>query len=408
MEVVEDQKFSQQKNRWMYIPLGLIIFMCMGTVYAWSIFRKPVEELFGISATQSGLPYMAFLVSYAVLMPIAGGMIDKYGPRKMTISGGLLVSIGWLLAGFSPEINFAFLIFSYGIIGGAGVGIAYGAPMAVAAKWFPDKKGLAVGMTLGGFGLSPLVTAPLANWLIDGYGPFVAFKVIGIAFAIIITILSLPLKFPDEELGVEDEDDFEAKIDIDTKSMLNTPVFYGLWITYIIGTLTGLMAIGIASPVGEEVVGLEARQAAFMVSFFAIFNGIGRPIFGWITDRYSPKWAAVSSYILIIIASLLMLIAGEGNAFIYGLAFAIFWLNLGGWLAIVPAATAIFFGDKHYSKNYGYLFTAYGVGAIFGNFISGRLRDVLGTYLYTFYPTAILAGIGIIIAIFFLDNEKIA
>ncbi len=172
--------------------------------------------------------------------------------------------------------------------------------------------------------------------------------------------------------------------------------------------LTGLMAIGIASPVGEEIVGLTSRQAAFMVSFFAIFNGIGRPIFGWVTDRYSPKWAAISSYVLIIIASLLMLIAGEGNSFIYGLAFAIFWLNLGGWLAIAPAATAIFFGDKHYSKNYGYLFTAYGVGAVFGNFISGRLRDLLGTYIYTFYPTAILAVIGIILAFFFLDKEKIA
>jgi len=380
----------------------------MGTVYAWSVFRKPIEGLFNIGATESGLPYMFFLVFYAIGMPIAGGLIDKYGPRIMTIVGGVFIATGWILSGFTS--NIIMLTITYGVIAGTGVGIAYGAPMAVAAKWFPDKKGLAVGLTLGGFGLSPFVTAPLANWLVASYGPFATFKILGIAFAIIITVLALPLEFPKKELLSEADNNKEVKqdeIDLDTKEMVKTSTFYGLWTCYVIGTLVGLMAIGISSPVAEEVVKLSSSTAALMVSFFAIFNGIGRPIFGSLTDKLDPKKAAIISYSLIILASIIMLNVGEGNTILYGIAFALFWLNLGGWLAIAPTATGIFFGSKHYSKNYGFLFTAYGVGAVLGNLLSGKLRDILGSYLYTFYPTIGLAVLGIIIAILMLKEPKI-
>ncbi|MFW6230365.1 MAG: MFS transporter, partial [Halanaerobium sp.] len=126
---------TENKSRWLYIPLGLIIFMCMGTIYSWSIFRKPIETAFNIGATESGLPYMFFLVFYALAMPFAGSYMDKYGPRVMTITGGIFISIGWFLSGFTSSITV--LTVTYGVIGGMGVGIAYGAPMAVAAKWFP-------------------------------------------------------------------------------------------------------------------------------------------------------------------------------------------------------------------------------------------------------------------------------
>lgn len=393
-------------NRWLYIPLGLIIFMCMGTIYSWSVFRKPIQELFNISATQSGMPYMLFLVFYAISMPIAGGYIDRYGPRKVTIVGGLVVATGWFMSSFAQSI--LFLNISYGMIGGIGVGIAYGAPMAVAAKWFPDKKGLAVGLTLGGFGLSPFITAPLANTLVTNFGAFETFKILGIAFAVIITLLALPLKFPKEKEinSVNDGKEIEAEEHFSTREMLRTKSFYGLWITYTIGTLVGLMAIGISSPVAEEIIKLDASTAAFMVSFFAIFNGIGRPIFGSITDSLNPKKAAIISYVLIIIASILMLNAKAGTTVTYGLAFALFWLNLGGWLAIAPAATGQYFGSKNYSKNYGFLFTAYGVGAILGNVLSGKLRDMFGSYIYTFYPTIVFAILGIIIATTILKEPQ--
>ena len=397
--------FITKDKRWLYIPLGLIIFMCMGTVYSWSVFKKPIEELFKISATQSAMPYTFFLIFYAITMPVAGGYIDKYGPKIVTIVGGLVVAAGWILSGFVSNITL--LIVTYGVIAGTGVGIAYGAPMAVAAKWFPDKKGFAVGLTLAGFGLSPFITAPVANWLVSSYGVFAAFKILGAAFAIIITVLALPLKFPNKEITDEENDKQQKEeVNFSTKEMLKKPTFYGLWICFVIGTTAGLMAIGISSPVAEEIVKLDASTAAFLVSFFAIFNGIGRPIFGGLTDKLNPKQATLISYSLIILASVIMLIVGEGNTILYALAFSLFWLNLGGWLAIAPAATGRFFGAKNYSKNYGFLFTAYGVGAFVGNMLSGRIKDILGSYRYAFYPTIALAVIGIIVALILLKQPK--
>jgi MFS family permease len=281
--------------------------------------------------------------------------------------------------------------------------------MAVAAKWFPDKEGLAVGLTLGGFGLSPFLTAPIANWMVANYGVFTAFKFLGIAFTIIITVLAIPLKFPDKNLAEQNEEDEKNsnRINLTTKEMLKTPSFYGLWICYIIGALIGLMAIGISSPVAEEVVNLNAATASLLVSFFAIFNGVGRPLFGWLTDELNPKKAALISFSLIIIASILMLNVGPGDMILYSISFALFWLNLGGWLAIAPAATGRFFGSKNYSKNYGFLFTAYGVGAVVGNLFSGKIRDILGSYSYVFYPTILLAVVGMIIAFFMLKQPKV-
>ncbi|MCK8828165.1 OFA family MFS transporter [Natroniella acetigena] len=403
--ISEEVDMRSKTKRWIYIPLGLLIFMCMGTIYSWSVFRRPAEDLLNISATQSGLPYMVFLVFYAIMVPIAGGFIDKYGPKIVTMVGGSLIGLGWFLSSFATSITY--LTITYGVIAGAGVGIAYGAPMAVAAKWFPEKQGFAVGLTLAGFGLSPFVTAPLANWLINSYGLFQAFRFLGIAFGIIITILALPLKFPQRTLENKDDNLVDKdSLDLDVKGMIKTKSFYGLWLCYIVGALIGLMAIAISSPVAEEVINLDSQTAAFMVSLFAIFNGIGRPIFGWLTDEFGPTYSAILSYILIILASVLMLNVQEGSIVLYGIAFSALWLTLGGWLAIAPASTAILFGDKNYSKNYGIVFTAYGLGAVLGNLISGNLRDMLGSYIYTFYPVIILAVLGILIALFLLKNSK--
>jgi MFS transporter, OFA family, oxalate/formate antiporter len=188
--------------------------------------------------------------------------------------------------------------------------------------------------------------------------------------------------------------------------MIKSSTFYGLWSCYIIGTFSGLMAIGISSPVGQEIIKLNAATAAIFVSLFAIFNGIGRPLFGWLTDRHTPQITAIISFIIIFLASLGMLTAGESDIWLYAICFCGFWLTLGGWLALAPAATAMFFGMKDYSKKYGIVYTAYGVGAIFGTILSGRLRDIFGSYTYTFIPNAILAIIGILIAIFLLKHPQ--
>ncbi|MEQ9354898.1 L-lactate MFS transporter [Coleofasciculus chthonoplastes] len=388
-----------EKGRWFLIPLGSLILLCLGTVYSWSIFRKPLEDLFGISATQSLLPFTVLLVLYALLMPITGFYIDKIGVSKITAIGGVVTGIGYILSSFAT--NIILLTITYGVIAGAGVGIAYGVPLAVSAKWFPDRKGLAVGLTAIGFGLSPLVTAPMAKGLIAAFGVLPSFAILGISLTAIILVISITLKLP--PVGWKPKNWTPKPIETtknQRRQLLQSPSFYALWFCYTIGTFVGLSAIGISSPVAQEIIKLDATTAAITVSIFAIFNGIGRPLFGWLTDRLQPKGAAIISYVLILIASILMLNAGEGQALTYLVAFSLFWLCLGGWLAIAPTATLILFPPEDYAKNYGIVFTAYGAGAFLGTLAIGQIRDLFGSYTYAFYPTAILAIIGIIIAQF--------
>lgn len=183
-----------EKGRWLLIPLGMTVLLCLGSVYSWSVFRTPLEGEFEIGATQSLLPYTFALVFYAAFMPIAGLYIPRIGTQKMTAIGGIFIGIGYIFSSFASNITMMTL--TYGVIAGSGVGIAYGVPMAVVAKWFPDQKGLAVGLTLIGFGLSPLITAPLANSLIDLYDLKPTLRILGIAFTVIILLIAIALKMP--------------------------------------------------------------------------------------------------------------------------------------------------------------------------------------------------------------------
>jgi len=390
-------------GRWGFVLLGLLMNICLGAVYAFSVFKVPLQTQWAISATQSGLPFTVFLAVFALSMAFGGGLIGKWGPRRAGLLGGALLGVGWILAGFAPSITW--LTIFYGVIGGAGVGIIYGSPIAVAAKWFPDKKGLAVGFTVMGFGISALIMAPLMRAMIasSSIGPMRTFTYLGIAFTAALVLLSLPLRSPSEGWKPADWSGEAVRgssgVDLDRRQMVRTGAFYALWGTFTIGCLAGLMAIGIASPVGEEVARLTPSMAALSVSIFAIFNGIGRPVFGWLTDRLTPRYAAVLSFLLILVASALLYLWGEGSPAIYFVSFIILWMNLGGWLAIAPTATATLFGTKHYGTNYGLVFSSYGVGALLGNTLAGLVRDASGGYLPVFLPVMALAALGILVAI---------
>lgn len=400
------------KGRWMLIVVGLLINVCLGSIYAFSVFRKPLETFWGVTSTQSGYPFMVFLAVFAIAMPLAGSLMAKWGPKKTTMLGGLLVGVGWIAASFSPDINILTIL--YGVIGGAGVGIAYGCPIAVAAKWFPQKSGLAIGLTVMGFGISALVMAPLMKAMIvaPGIGILNTFLYLGIAFLILIILLAQLLSFPPAgwvpavAKTAASATTAVPTADLTRNEMIKTGSFYALWASYTIGCLAGLMAIGIASPVGTEVAKLDATMAALAVSLFAIFNGVGRPIFGSITDKLGPKNTAIVSFVLILGASLLVYFLGQGNPMMYLIAFCMLWMCLGGWLAIAPTTTGILFGKKHYSQNYGLVFTAYGAGAILGTLISGSIRDITGSYLGAFPIVAGLAILGMIIAFIGLNPVK--
>jgi MFS family permease len=402
-------------GRWAFVLAGMLMNVCMGAVYAWSVFIPPVKEWFSktgvqITALQTLLPFMLFLALFTVLMPISGRIVQKVHPRTVSLVGSLFVGAGWILSSYATSINF--LYFTYGVIAGAGVGIVYGIPIAVVARWFPDLKGLAVGLTVLGFGVSALVMAPLAHLLIEAYGILNTFLILGIAFLVALVLMSLILRFPPADwqpAGWQGAAAAASERNFTAAEMLKTSSCLGLWLCFIIGSLSGLMAIGISKPVGLEIIGLTSVQATGLVPFFALFNGGGRPLFGWLSDAIGHSKAAALSLLMIVLASgAMVLFAGKGTVVLYAVCFAAFWMGLGSWLAIAPTAVATYFGLKNLATNYGIVFSAYGVGAILATLSAGFAKDIFGSYIHAFHVSGSLATVGVIIALTLMKKPKAA
>ena len=408
------------QGRWLLIPLGITAMLCLGTVYSWSIFRKPLEGELGLGATASLLPFTVALVCFAAVMPLAGRWISRGRGQQVAVAGALVVGLGYLLA--SAASSLTGLVLAYGVIAGCGVGLAYGVPLAVVASWFPERKGLAVGLTVTGFGLSPLITAPLAQQLISALGTRPTLRLFGLGFLAILLACALllqpapaapPAARPARSSGGARSaapSGRPAGHPLPSQPQASHPLrsrsFFGLWLSYAIGALAGLTAVGIASSVGTELIGIQPALAAASVSLFAVFNGLSRPLFGWLCDRWRPARVAMLADGLILVGSLLMLRAGSGDVATYLVAFCLFWSALGGWLAIAPATTLRFFPAERYAEIYGLVFTAYGIGALVGTVATGQLRDWFGSYTVAFGLLAGLAGVGILLSGVLLQGRQ--
>jgi MFS family permease len=266
-----------------------------------------------------------------------------------------------------------------------------------------------VGLTLLGFGFSAFFTANVAGWLIGTSGVMQTFRIFGIAFLVLVVLLALPLTFPPKDWRPAGwtpppPKPGEGVCELNRAEMVRTSSFYALWVCYFIGCLAGLMAIGIAKPVGTEVVHIDSALATMLVGFFAVFNGGGRPVFGSLTDRLNPRNTGLLSFALIAGASLLMWQAPSVPVYI--LAFSLLWGCLGGWLAIAPTACASYFGTCDYPRCYGLVFLAYGAGAIAGPQLAGFIRTSTGSYLGVFPYVAILAAIGFLVALLLMRPPR--
>jgi OFA family oxalate/formate antiporter-like MFS transporter len=395
-----------ERGRWVLVAVGLVINLCLGTVYSWSVFVEPLTTYFSqqlgqtVSASEVLLPYSVILAVFAVTMALTGRYVESHGPRTITIIGCLLTGLGWLSA--STVSSIPMLTVLYGVIGGIGIGIAYGATVAVAARWFPDRRGLAVGLTVFGVGFSAFITANLAGYFIATYGVMSTFRIFGIGIIFVTIPLALPLSFPPSgwrPVGwnppVPGEGGYET-CECNRAEMVKTPAFYGLWTCYFIGCISGLMAVSISQPVGTELLQIGTGLATALVGFFAIFNGGGRLAFGFLTDRLTPGNTAMLTFVLIALASLAMWQVPV--TLVYIIAFATLWLCLGGWLAIAPTATATYFGTCDYPRCYGLVFLAFGAGAIAGPQLAGFVKTTTGNYLGVFPWVSALAVIGFFIA----------
>jgi OFA family oxalate/formate antiporter-like MFS transporter len=400
-------------NRVRYAVCAVVMQILLGVLYSWSVFRGPLEQLHGWSKGQTIAPYRYSLLAFAAGMILAGFWQDRKGPRIVASAGGFLLGTGCLLSAWFGH-TLAGLVAGYGIVAGIGVGFAYVTPIAMCIKWFPDKRGMIVGLAVMGFGVGPLVFGPLIEWLIGSDPSLFAatiprtFLILGMMFYVGVIGAAQFYKVPPpgwQPRGWTAAARKAPTIELSPRDVLKTWQFYALWIVYFLGTSVGLTAIGEASPQLREMAAQTAiMSAGTALGVMSIFNGLGRLGWGSISDRFGRKTAVMGMCVVSIVACLGFLRTADGfGPLLAGLCLAAF--SYGGYLALMPSFTADYFGPRNVGANYGLIFSAWGVcGFIVPGYFAGimdraKAAGALASgYQEVYWTLALLALAGAIVA----------
>lgn len=400
-------------NRWLVVIGAILIQLCLGAIYAWSVFTPPLIEA-GWTKADTQVVFSVGLAMFAIVMVWAGKKLPVWGPRKLAFIGGLVLGLGYFLAGLFGGTNFWSLVLLIGAVGGAGIGLGYVVPIAVGMRWFPDKKGLITGLAVAGFGFGAMGWVKFAGeWgnLIKDYGLSNTFMIYGIAFAALVVIGSIWMIFPPEGWKPEGYVEPQSQnnipaagtVDFSSSEMLKTPQFYMIFFTFAFTASAGLMSIGLMKLYPMEAltkagIAKEAASAiagTAMAIFFSLANGLGRILWGTMSDYLGRKRSIVlmagTQGVIVILFTLM-----AGNEYLLYLGATLIGFNFGGNFALFPTITADTFGTKNVGQNYPYIFLAYGVGGIFGPLLGGKLGD-LGNFALAFTICGVLCIIGAIL-----------
>jgi len=387
-------------NRWWRVVGGMMMNLALGTLYAWSVFVAPLEKEFHWKRADTSTIFTIAVVVFALTFIVAGRLQDKLGPFWISLTGGVLVSIGFFLCSYTSSLMYLFICF--GVIGGLGNGFGYSTPIPVMSKWFPDKRGLAVGLAVGGYGAGSAIFGPLsASYLIPSFGWRTTFQILGVIFLVMTVIGAFLLKNPPagyKPAGWTPAPSSKAAAttyDFSPGEALRTPTFYFMWIAYALGCTAGLMVISQLVPFAKSVGIPSTMLASLGLVVGAVGNASGRILSGWMSDHLG-RINVLRLMIGISMVSMPILYAVGGNVVgLFVMLFIVYWCY-GTQLSVNGAAAADFWGTKNAGINYGMLFTAWGVAGLLGGRIGGKLFDKYHNYQMAFYTAAVLALVALV------------
>ncbi len=398
---------TEQKvmNRWFIVVGALLIQICLGAIYAWGAFTGALQDPSGpfkYSASQTSWIFSAGLASFAIVMILAGRWQDKYGPRRIATIGGLILGSGYILASFTGTSFIAMILF-IGVVGGAGIGMAYVCPIAACVKWFPDIKGFITGIAVAGFGGGAFIFVKMSgSWLhlIENRGVNGTFLIFGIIFVVSVVLGAQLLSNPPagwKPVGWNPEAQSEtvkpAVQDLTQGEIIKTGQFWMIWVAFVFSAGCGLMVIKCLKNFGVLEGGLTPAVAGSALGLLALFNGLGRIVWGTVSQKLTAKGSVILMCLLQGVMMFFLLGMGSNSL---TLSIAACWIgfNFGGNFALFPLLTLENFGPKNLGANYGAVFSAYGVGGILGPVMAGMVWDSMGTFKTAF----IVAGIACVIA----------
>lgn len=381
-------------TRWIQLGLGLICMMAISSPqYVWTLFTKPLGSALGATPAALQVTFSVLIVLQTFFSPFQGWLVDRFGPKLLIGAGGVLSGLSWVLASYASSLTMLYL--TYGLIGGLGTGIVYVGVVGQMVGWFPDRRGFAAGVVAAGYGMGAIVTTfPITNSL-AAVGYQMTLLQYGAIFALVGLLAALGLK-PAPSSAAMTHDATRDATGVATGAMLRSPIFWLMFVMMTMMSTSGLMVTSqMAAFAGEfgitkaVVWGLAALPLALTIDRFT--NGLTRPFFGWVSDRIGRENTMCLAFALEGVAMALWL-ASRTDPLLFVLLSGVVFFGWGEIFSLFPSTLTDTFGTRNATRNYGCLYMAQGIGAIFGGPMASLLHEATGTWT-TVFGVAITADL---------------
>lgn len=415
------------EKKWLIAIMGTLTHLLLGTVYAWSFFQTPITELSGWTNTQVAWAFSLSIFMLGVMAAWGGTKIDKYGPRKLAITGGVMYALGYIISAYALSSGVLWLLYlAFGVLGGAGLGLAYVTPVATVSKWFTEKQGLATGMVVMGFGLGALVMSKLLAPFflqISSNSLSTTFLYIGLTLVVVLPISASFLQLPPTEIK-DAQTQTKQSVDLNVASpiqLIFSKSFIIIWLMFMINVVAGMIFISFQSPLLQDILRVRMPAStnyadisvinslnaagATLIAISSVFNGLGRFFWGAVSD----KVGRVSTFRILLALQALMFIAliFVSHPVWFFVFVCVVLLCYGGGFGVIPSLINDSYGAQLMPVLYGAALTAWGVGGIIGPQIVAFMKDNYPTNagLYAFVMGSAILMLGLVLSLFYKGKK---
>jgi MFS transporter, OFA family, oxalate/formate antiporter len=368
-------------NPWIQLIVGVICMACVANLqYGWTLFVGPLDAKYHWGRSAIQIAFTVFVLVETWLIPIEGYLVDRFGPRWVVLGGSFLVALAWVINSVADSLG---MLYFAAALGGIGTGCVYGTCVGNALKWFPGRRGLAAGITAAGFGAGAAITIGPISSMINSAGYEHAFLFFGLIQGGIVFVMAWLLLVPHAQLAVAKVKANQTAHGYTPTEVLRSPVFYVLYLMFVLVASGGLTMAASMAPIAKdlkidkvpvELLGFVMPALVFALSLNRIFDGVGRPFFGWLSDQIGREYTMGLAF-LIGAAALFTLTQAGGNPVVFVVATALYFGVYGEIFSLFPATQGDTFGSKYAASNAGMLYTAKGVGALLVPIAAGIAKD---------------------------------
>ncbi|HHJ6970560.1 TPA: OFA family MFS transporter, partial [Streptococcus pyogenes] len=393
----------EKTKRYIIATAGILLHLMLGSTYAWSVYRNPILQETGWDQAPVAFAFSLAIFCLGLSAAFMGNLVEQYGPRLTGTVSAILYASGNMLTGLAIDRKEIWLLYiGYGFIGGLGLGAGYITPISTIIKWFPDKRGMATGFAIMGFGFASLLTSPIAQWLIETEGLVATFYLLGLIYLIVMLFASqLIIKPTAAEIAILDKKRLQNNSylieGMTAKEALKTKSFYCLWVILFINITCGLGLISVVAPMAQDLTGMSPEMSAIVVGAMGIFNGFGRLVWASLSDYIGRRVTVILLFLVSIIMTISLIFAH--SSLIFMISIATLMTCYGAGFSLIPPYLSDLFGAKELATLHGYILTAWAIAALTGPMLLSITVEWTHNYLLTLCVFIVLYILGLMVAL---------